>query len=369
MIIGITGAEGLLDWHMRCYLKSLPDIEVRTANRDTFSSTEAMAAFVRGCDGIVHLAGLNRGDDRVLYDTNLLLTQCLVTACEKANVRPHVVFSSSTHIERDTAYGRSKRDCAALLGEWSARQGAVFTELILPHVFGEGGLPFYNSAISTFCHQIVRGEAPVLNKEGRLEPVHAQAVARRILGILRQREQGRIRMEGHPISVGALYERLIGLANEYSHQILPDLRDPFDLDLFNTYRSYLFPNAYPVPLMRHTDARGSLVETVKSQQGGQTFISDTRPGITRGNHFHLRKVERFLVLAGDAIIQLRRLDAKEVFSFQVSGEQPGYIDMPTMYTHCITNVGSSPLLTLFWSSEIFDATNPDTYAEPVILNA
>ncbi len=369
MVIGITGAEGLVDWHMRCFLKGLPGISVKTAGRGTFQSQEAMGAFVQGCDAIVHLAGLNRGDDQVLYDTNMNLTQGLVNACEVADVRPHIVFSSSTHVERDTAYGRSKRDCAALLGEWSARQGAAFTELILPHVFGEGGVPFYNSAVSTFCHQIAHGEVPVVNGEGRLEPVHAQTVAQRILGILQQREEGRIRLEGHPISVRDLYERLLGLANDYAGQILPDLRDPFDLDLFNTYRSYLFPASYPVPLKRHTDSRGSLVETVKSRQGGQTFISDTWPGITRGNHYHLRKVERFLVLSGEAVIRLRRLGSTEVLSFPVSGREPSFIDMPTMHTHSITNTGSGPVLTLFWSNEIFDPASPDTYPDPVILNA
>jgi UDP-2-acetamido-2,6-beta-L-arabino-hexul-4-ose reductase len=346
-----------------------PNVQVKVASRETFQSEGALQAFVQGCQAIVHLAGMNRGDDSELYDTNILLTQKLIQSLVSESISPHVIFSSSTHRERDTAYGRSKRDCATLLKGWASGSGALFTELILPHVFGEGGKPFYNSVISTLCYQVAHHEMPTLNAQGVIEPVHAQEVARQIIDIISTRSDGEVRVHGRSTLVQDVYERIAGMAREYSAQILPDLRDPFDLALFNTYRSYLFPEAFPVGLHRHSDDRGSLVETVKSHQGGQTFISTTRPGITRGNHFHLRKVERFLVLAGEAVIRLRRVGSDAVVSFHVNGDQPCYIDMPTMHTHSINNLGTSPLMTLFWSSEIFNAADADTHSEPVILDA
>jgi UDP-2-acetamido-2,6-beta-L-arabino-hexul-4-ose reductase len=324
-----------------------------------------MAAFAEGCDAVVHFAGMNRGDDQVLYATNLALTRTLLEACAAAGARPHLVFSSSTHVERETAYGRSKRACGQLMGEWAARNGARFTELILPHVFGEGGLPFYNSVVSTFCHQLARGEPCSVDPGAEVEPLHAQAVCRSILDLVRSGHSGRVRLEGRRISVKELHASLAEMAADYAAQIVPDLRDPFRRDLFNTYRSCLFPDHYPVALRRHSDPRGSLVETVKARQGGQSFISDTRPGITRGNHYHTRKFERFLVLAGEAEIRLRRLESGEIHRFPVSGEAPCYVDMPTFHTHCITNTGSGLLVTLFWSSEIFDPNDPDTFMEPV----
>ena len=142
-----------------------------------------------------------------------------------------------------------------------------------------------------------------------------------------------------------------------------------ELDFFNTYRSYLYPDHYPVPLNLRTDARGGLFEAVKSHQGGQTFLSTTHPGVTRGRHYHHHKVERFLVVSGQAEIRIRRLFGDEVRVFKVNGAEPCFIDMPTFHTHEITNVGDTDLLTLFWSHEIFDPSNPDTYSEPVILDS
>ena len=140
-----------------------------------------------------------------------------------------------------------------------------------------------------------------------------------------------------------------------------------DLDLFNTYRSYLYPRHYPVTLPLHSDARGHLYEAVKSLHGGQCFISTTKPGITRGNHYHTRKLERFLVLNGDAVIRIRKLLTGDIVEFKVSGAAPQYIDMPTFCTHDITNMGQSDLMTLFWAHEIFDPQRSDTIREPVEL--
>jgi len=365
MIVGMTGAEGLIDWHLRCYLRTVPDIQVKVAGREAFQDPEAMTAFVRDCDGIVHLAGVNRGEDQELYRTNMLLTRTLLKACESSGSHPHLVFSSSIHADRDTAYGRSKRQCSALMAEWACQHDSRFTELVLPHVFGEGGRPFYNSVVSTFCHQLAHGDTCQVNGQTQVELVHAQIVCREILKVLVDRITGSYRLQGSPISVGDLHDTLVHMASEYSAQIIPDVTDPFRLALFNTYRSYLFPQSYPVHLTRHVDDRGSLVETVKSRQGGQTFISDTLPGITRGNHFHAWKVERFLVLAGEAEVCLRKLESGQIHTFQVSGDDPAYIDIPTLHAHSITNIGSEPLVTLFWSSAIYDPKDPDTYKELV----
>jgi UDP-2-acetamido-2,6-beta-L-arabino-hexul-4-ose reductase len=219
--------------------------------------------------------------------------------------------------------------------------------------------------VATFCHQLAVGEEPQIHTDGQLELLHAQKLARMIMDLIQEGRTGEFRPAGVPISVSKVLEKLRALQEEYAHGIIPDLNDDFTLDLFNTYRSFRFPSHYPVALGLSQDNRGVLFEAVKTHNQGQTFLSTTLPGITRGNHYHHRKVERFLVVQGEAVIRLRRLYSNEVHSFPVSGKTPCYIDMPTLHTHNITNTGSSELVTLFWSNEFFIPTAPDTYPETV----
>ena len=365
MKIGITGIDGLLGWHLRAYLHGGRKATVRGVDRPTYSDPRSLADFVQDVDAVVHLAGVNRGNDAELEETNIDLTNRLIAACEKTGSKPHIVFASSTHADRDTAYGRSKRACAAKFRQWSDKNRANFTNLVLPHVFGEFGKPFYNSVVSTFCYQIANREAPTIVTDGDLELVHTQEVATRILQVIGKGESGDNREQGRSIKVSELLAKLNEIARLYNCQIVPDLRDLLDLRLFNTFRSYLFPKYYPVTLSVHADSRGALFEAVKSRNAGQMFFSTTKPGVTRGNHYHTRKFERFLVTSGEAVIRLRKLFSGEIVEFRVSGSNPQYIDMPTFYIHNITNIGSTDLVTVFWAHEIFDKDDSDTYPESV----
>lgn len=364
--IGITGAEGLIGSHLCAFLHGLPDVDIVKANRSTFSSEESLSLFVLSCDVIVHLAGMNRGDERKIAATNIALAESLIRACNHNNCRPHIIFSSSVQAFRDTPYGKSKRMCSEKFQEWAERTGARFTNLILPHVFGESGKPFYNSVVSTFCFQLANGQEPQIINDINLELIHAQQVADQILTIAKASQHGEVVISGTPISVSHLLEKLSKLAREYQqHQVVPALKDSFDLYLFNTYRSYLYPKHYPVTPTLHEDNRGKLIEIIKSFSGGQSFVSTTKPGVTRGNHYHLAKFERFVVLSGHAIIRIRKLFSNTVIEFPVSGEIIQYIDIPTLHTHSITNVGQDNLITLFWALGLFDPIRSDTFLEMV----
>jgi len=366
MNIGITGADGLIGWHLRAYLRLQGGHNVRLATRPTFSDPDRLAAFVAGLDAAVHLAGLNKHDEEV-EAVNLKLAVDLTAAFEQAKVAPRVAYSNTIWADRDdTPYSRGKRAAANHLRAWADRSGAPFANLIFPHTFGEFGKPFHNSVVSTFCHQLAHSQSPQIIVDGDLELIHAQEVAARCYLAVEAGENGVFRSHGTPMKVSTLLQRLSRMATTYAAQIVPDLRDPLEVRLFNTLRSYLYPEHYPVNLTLHSDDRGALFEAVKSENGGQSFLSTTRPGITRGNHFHSRKVERFLVASGEAEIRLRRLFSDQVNVFRVSGERPCYVDMPTFHTHSITNVGTSDLVTLFWANEIFDPQDSDTYPEPVL---
>jgi UDP-2-acetamido-2,6-beta-L-arabino-hexul-4-ose reductase len=371
--IGLTGAAGMLGTHVRALLLARGGHDVRLATRETFAEPSRLAAFADGLDVVLHVAGMNRGPEEEVEATNVRLAQELVAACRAAGARPALAFANSTHVDRDTAYGRGKREAARLLGAFAAEISRPCADLVLPHVFGEFGRPFYNSVVSTFCHQLAAGEEPRIDVDGELELLHAQTAAAALVDFALSGQDGRRRIGGARLRVSALLSLLKELHGDYANQIVPDLGGPgggpvseLRLRLFNTLRSYLYPSRYPVRLELHSDPRGSLFEGLKARGQGQVFLSTTVPGVTRGNHFHLRKCERFLVVRGEAEIRLRRLFADEVRTFRVGGEGPCYVDMPTLYTHSITNVGTGELLTLFWTSEMFDPKDPDTFAEPVV---
>lgn len=363
MRVAITGAHGMLGTHLRAYLRAFDGVEVVAIGRDEFA--DDLAGHLNGCDVVFHLAGMNRGDEAEVARTNVRLTEELVAALEGSGSRAHVLFSSSTHIERDTPYGGSKREAAELLQAWAERSGGRFTNVVLPGVFGEGGRAFYNSVVATFCHQLAHGEEPTVQGDGEIEQIHAQEVSRRMWRMVQAEETGTVRVDGERLTVRGLLGTLQEMRDTYAGHVIPDLSDPFRRDLFNTYRSFLYPGHYPVALTLHTDPRGSLFEAIKSPSGGQAFMSTTHPGITRGNHFHTRKVERFVVSGGEAEIRLRHIFGDEVHSFRVSGDRPAYVDIPTLHTHNITNVGDTTLLTLFWTNELFDPENPDQVMEMV----
>lgn len=364
----ITGAAGLLGWHLRCHLSVLDawKEEVVALDRLGFNDDATLDAALSDAEVVIHCAGINRADDQALEQGNIDLADRLVSAMRRTGARPHLIYTNTIHKERDNAYGRGKAGADRVLRGWAESEGARYMELVLPHVFGEGGRAFYNSAVFTFCQQIVAGESLSINAGGMLELLHAQDICARIVDVLEKREVGELRLKGRSISAAEVAGKLSAMHASYTGHVVPDLRDRFDLQLFNTLRSFLYPAHYPCALTLHTDDRGSLFEAVKADNGGQAFLSTTKPGITRGNHFHFNKVERFLVIKGEAVIRLRRLFDDEVKEFHVSGSEPVYIDMPTLHTHSITNVGSEEVMTLFWSHEIFDPGAPDTYFLPVL---
>jgi UDP-2-acetamido-2,6-beta-L-arabino-hexul-4-ose reductase len=369
--IGITGQRGFVGAHLVRHLSLHPEVyELVKFDRSYFDSDNDLDGFVRECDVIVHLAAMNRHDDQqVIYDTNIRLTTQLVSSLKRTSSEAHVVFSSSTQEEQVNLYGQSKKVCAQLISDWAASHNGKFTSLVIPNVFGPFGRPFYNSVVATFCHQLVRGEEPTVNGNGGINLIF---IAELVDGILSQIQKAKALggfIERVPVpytyTIGAsdLLQKLLLFKKDYLDRgIIPAFSDSFDLNLFNTFRSFIdHASFFPSKYQMHTDDRGSFVELIKLCSGGQVSFSTTVPGITRGNHFHTRKIERFSVIQGEAKIELRRIDTDEVLSFTLSGEQPAYVDMPVWYTHNISNIGKTELLTVFWINEFYDPKDSDTY--------
>ncbi|EAQ03075.1 capsular polysaccharide synthesis enzyme CapF [Pseudooceanicola batsensis HTCC2597] len=370
--IVVTGARGLLGWHSHARLHAAncaarfrgeaEPYDIVALDHAAFDDDARLHEAVTGAHGILHFAGVNRAPDDEVEAANPAIAQRLAATCRAAGSDPHVVYANSTHAASDTPYGRSKRIAGETLDAFAGR----YTDLVLPHIFGEGARPFYNNVTATLIDRILAGETPEVNPEGRVNLLYAGAVADLAIGAIEEGITGRLQPEPRPITVPDLYARLQAFHDSYTANIYPDLSDPFDLALFNSYRAASYPDQWPRPLRLNTDARGTLFEAVKGGGGGQTFLSTTKPGITRGDHFHLGKVERFLVVQGEAVIRIRKVLTDEVWEYRVSGDSPAPVDMPTLHTHSIENVGDSDLLTLFWTHDLFDPANPDTFADKVL---
>jgi UDP-2-acetamido-2,6-beta-L-arabino-hexul-4-ose reductase len=365
--IVLTGADGFLGRHLRARLLAAGVDSVVCLSRLGFGDDGTLSRDLVGADAVVHLAGVNRGQPDDVERANEALARRLAQALRTSGGTPRLIYANSVHAGDNTPYGRGKQRASSVFAGWAHAADAAYVDVILPNVFGESGQPDYNSFVATFCHRLASGEPPEVDVDRPIELLHAQDAADFLLDHLAQDSPtGAVSPKGTPTTVGEVLARLADIDATYRAGLIPDLTDAFELRLFNTYRSYLYPHGFPRPLTEHRDFRGLFVETAKSLGGqAQASISSTGPGVTRGNHFHLRKFERFVVVGGRARLALRPVWSRESFTYEVSGEAPALVDIPTLHTHNITNVGDDELWTTFWANEIYDPAQPDTYAEVV----
>jgi UDP-2-acetamido-2,6-beta-L-arabino-hexul-4-ose reductase len=375
--VGITGQSGFVGTHLFNTLGLHPDKFERVEFKDEyFQNEKVLQDFVSTCDVIVHLAAMNRHNDpEVIYNTNIGLVKQLIAACKATNSTPHILFSSSTQEERDNLYGKSKKEGRELLEQWALNNDAQFTGLIIPNVYGPFGHPYYNSVVATFCHQLTHNETPKIEVDGEVKLIYVGELVKEIIEMIEdmaaEEEKGLADTAFVEYTASIKVSDLLAKLNQYKSNYfekgeIPSLGDSFDRNLWNTFLCYLDHSTFfPYHLKLNTDNRGSFVETVKLNSGGQVSFSTTVPGITRGNHFHTRKAERFAVIKGKATIELRRIGTDKVMTFELDGTQPSFVDMPIWHTHNITNVGDEELYTIFWINEHYDPEDTDTYFEKV----
>jgi len=360
--IAVTGPEGFVAWHVRCAARARWGGDLIHVGEAEFGDAARMDAALAGADAVIHLAGVNRAHDPGQIErVNPWLAEQLVASLERLGSSVPVVYGNSIHALGDSVFGVSKRRAAEIL-----RDGSQLVDVVMPNIFGEHGVPNYNSVVATFCHSLAAGETPSVVDDKELPLIHVGRVADLLLDLAVDPRPGTVEVQGRSTWVSEVAERLTAIAADYRTGLLPDLSDAFTKELFNTYRSAAFPDHFPIRPVPSDDPRGRLVEAVKGAGGqAQVFYSTTNPGFTRGQHWHRHKVERFMVIAGQGQIRLRRLFSDEVVAFDVDGAEPAIVDMPTFWVHSITNTGSQPLVTLFFADEIYDANSPDTYPEDV----
>ena len=382
----VTGSNGFVGKNTVVALNEAKKYEVLTIDRN--NTEEELKESTLKADFIVHLAGVNRPKDtREFYEGNGGLTEKIVRFLKEENKNTPILITSSTHAVLDNDYGKSKKLSEDALIKYSDECNANVYIFRLPNLFGKWCRPNYNSAVATFCYNIAHDLDVWVNDPAiELNLIYIDDVVASIIdaiediNIIKLNEVSEevsltttgassIQIDKYYYEVTTVYKRTLGnivdslkmFRNMRKSLLIPDLSDGFNKALYSTYLTYLEEDDFSYYLDKKEDNRGWLAELVKSEQFGQMFVSKTHPGITRGNHWHHTKTEKFIVIQGQASIRFRKIDEDKVIEYIVDGEKPQVLDIPPGYTHSIENIGQDEVITLFWSNEMFNPEKPDTY--------
>lgn len=366
----ITGAGGFIGRNLVTTLNTMSNYEVLPFTRE--DSRDSLMAILAKADFVFHLAGVNRPKDPVeFHEGNVDFSNLLIDNL-KAQGRPiPLLITSSTQAALNNPYGSSKRRAEDLVRAYGEATGSPTFIYRLPNVFGKWSRPNYNSVVATFCDHMARGLSIEVHDPSReMILAHIDDVVAEFISALRGKPNRG--PDGEPtvgktftITLGELATRIQKFPQTRNSCELPEVGDELTRRLYSMYLSYLPEDRFGYELQTKRDPRGWLAEVLRSQDMGQIFVSVTRPGISRGNHWHHTKTEKFLVVSGQALVQFRSLWGTEILDYAVTGDSPRVLDIPPGYTHSITNTGETDLVTLFWASEPFDPLTPDTYALPV----
>ena len=365
----ITGAAGFVGKNLVAALERRDD--VRLILFDLNTEPAVLDAGLAEADLIYHLAGVNRPRDVSEFVTgNTGLTEQMLDHLAELGRRPTFVISSSVQAELDNPYGRSKKAAEDAVLEFNNKTGAPVCVYRLPGVFGKWSRPNYNTVVATFCHNLARGLDITVNDPNRdMELVYIDDLVSAFLQHLDGPDPARKRYSvgrTFRVTLGELAERILRLHAIRKTLTIPDLSDELMKCLHATYLSFLPEDGFGYPVKLNTDNRGWLFELIKSEHFGQIFVSKTLPGITRGNHYHDTKLEKFCVIQGQGVIRFRKIDSDRILEYPVDDEAIKVVDIPPGYTHSIENTGGGEMICLFWANQIFAPERPDTYFNPVI---
>lgn len=365
MKILVTGANGFIGKNL---IEELKNQKYETIYEyDVDKSEDALFDYTKDCDFVFHLAGINRPEDEKEYmEGNFGFTSLLLDYLKKNHNKAPILITSSIQALQDNPYGQSKKAGEELLLRYQQETGSKVFIYRLQNVFGKWCRPNYNSVVATFCHNISHGTPiTISDREHIISLVYIDDVVRTFISALEGKESCAndglyYVMAVNPVKLGELADLLYTFRESRNNLIVPNMAEPFVKKLYSTYLSYLPENQFSYPLKMNIDDRGSFTEFIKSPDRGQVSVNISKPGITKGNHWHHTKNEKFLVVSGEGVIRFCKVDGKEIIEYKVSGDKLEVVDIPPGYTHTITNIGLTDLVTIMWANEPFDPEKPDT---------
>ncbi len=372
MNILITGARGFMGKNLRSALTGRYGDAHRLMLLDMPHTEEELLAAAAEADFVFHLAGVNRPTDPADFQKgNADFTRQLLTLLKERGKRPPVLLSSSIQAALENPYGQSKLSAEQAVADYGRETGSAVYLYRLPNVFGKWSRPNYNSAVATFCHNVARGLPITVNDPSvTLRLVYIDDVVEEFLRAM----EGQPHREGewctvqpvHEVNLGHMAELIQSFPALRDSLTAPDQSDPLVKKLYATYLSFLPPEDFSRPTVTHADQRGSFTELLHMGSRGQVSLNVSKPHITKGDHWHQTKHEKFIVLQGEGVIRFRKVGDSTVIAYKVSGENLTVVDIPTGYTHSIENTGDTDMLTLMWANEVFDPAHPDTLRLPVL---
>lgn len=372
MNILITGARGFMGKNLRSALTGRCGDAHRLMLLDMPHTEEELLAAAAEADFVFHLAGVNRPTDPADFQKgNADFTRQLLTLLKERGKRPPVLLSSSIQAALENPYGQSKLSAEQAVADYGRETGSAVYLYRLPNVFGKWSRPNYNSAVATFCHNAARGLPITVNDSSvTLRLVYIDDVVEEFLRAM----EGQPHREGewctvqpvHEVNLGHMAELIQSFPALRDSLTAPDQSDPLVKKLYATYLSFLPPEDFSRPTVTHADQRGSFTELLHMGSRGQVSLNVSRPHITKGDHWHQTKHEKFIVLQGEGVIRFRKVGDSTVIAYKVSDENLTVVDIPTGYTHSIENTGDTDMLTLMWANEVFDPAHPDTLRLPVL---
>ena len=360
----ITGAEGFIGKNLYYRLKE--NDQYNLLRYDQNNTQSELKSFVEQADFIFHLAGVNRPKKSSEFkEVNLGLTAQIIEELINLNKNTPILISSSTQALLDNDYGKSKKQAEEALVDYAKNHSGNIIIYRLTNVFGKWSLPNYNSVVSTFCHNIAHNlPISINNPNAEVKLVYIDDVINHFISHLNsaQVKESDI-LEVTPVFVVTLQylaDTLYAFRESRDTLQIPRMDDTFIKCLYSAYLSYLPEKEFSYNPMERKDDRGKLVELIKGNTFGQLFVSTTKKGIIRGNHYHHSKVEKFVVVKGSAVIRFKKIDSDKVLSYRVSDDPIEVVDIPPGYTHHIENTGNDEMIVLFWANEIFNPDTPDT---------
>lgn len=371
MKILISGYKGFVGRHLVNNLKYLHPgkYELLFLDHHHLNDEKKTDRLVSDCNIIVHLAGVNRmKNESDVYDLNIKITNALVRSIERTKFIGKLIYASSVQEKTSSFYGKSKFESRQIFIKNSKKIGYSFTGLIIPNVFGPFCRINYNSFISTLSYNVINNIEFKIDENKIIPLIYIDNLIEIIISQFHNESLHEFDLS-EDISISTLeVKKIIESFNlDYiDKNIIPDLKNDFYRNLFNTFRSYVNLNDhFPVIYNPIKDNRGSFFEVIRTKHKGQFSFSTTLPGVERGHHFHTRKIERFTVIKGTALLKIRDINSKSITEFKLNGNQPSFIDIPIWNVHSIQNTGSEELITLFWINEFYDPNDSDTYQEKV----
>lgn len=371
MKILVTGAYGFIGKNLIAELKNRGYDEIY--EYDLGCDERALDEYTKDCEFVFHLAGVNRPKDtKEFMEGNFGFTSVLLDKLKQNDNKAAVLITSSIQALLDNPYGISKKAGEELMFNYSKETGAKVYVYRLPNVFGKWCRPNYNSAVATFCYNIAHGlDITVNDPSVVMNLVYIDDVVNEFISAMEGKPNiiegyGKVPTE-HTVLLGKIAKMIQSFKDSRKNLEVPLMADGFEKKLYSTYLSYLPLDDLAYDLNMHIDNRGSFTEFLRTKERGQVSVNISKPGITKGNHWHNTKNEKFLVVKGKGRISFRKVGEDEVIDYFVSGEKLMVVDIPTGYTHSITNVGTEDMITVMWANEPFDPDKPDTYVENVIL--